>query len=380
MTTLFDDEGGDPRTHLFVVGVGAYRHLAGGREPLDHLRGVRLSQLSSPPMSARALTDWFVGEMENPDTPLGSVELLLSPPDAYALPSGGSVDVEAATIGNIAEAFDAWFARCNRHQDNMAIFYFCGHGVLREVVALLAEDFGRSEQRPFEASVDFTMTFEGMAQSVARRQLYMVDACRQVMRSTLALQRIDATALAIGMFEREHHRDAPILYASAEDDRAYARSGRPTRLAEALLRGLAGLGSELVDGRWVVTPRRLLEAASELVATESAPDAPMQRPRLGGEHAGLAAALHRLPGPPKVPVTFECVPEEAMRLAELSLVSARDATRSYRRGPSPERWTLEVDPGDYDVAARFSTGDYRETVKPFVAMPPPPPPFPLEVL
>lgn len=379
MTTLFDDEGGDPRTHLFVIGVGAYRHLAGGAEPLDHLRGVRLSQLSSPPMSARALTDWFVGEMENPDTPLGSAEMLLSPPGTYALPDGRSVEVDAATIGNIAAAFDAWLARCNRHEDNIAIFYFCGHGLMREVVALLAEDFGRSGQRPFEASVDFTMTFEGMAQSAARRQLYIIDACRQVMRSTLALQRIDSTALAIGTFEREHERDAPILYASAEDDRAYALSGRPTRLADALLKGLRGLGSEIVDGSWIVTPRRLLEAVSDLVVQENVPGAPMQRPRIGGETAGLAATLHRLASPPKIPVTIELDPERALELAELSLVPVRPG-QAYRRDPSPERWTVEVEPGDYDAVARFSTGDYRESMKSFVAVPPPPPPLSLKVL
>ncbi|HEX6208468.1 MAG TPA: caspase family protein [Actinomycetota bacterium] len=378
MTTLFDDEADGPRTHLFTMGVGTYRHLAGGDEPLDHLRGVGLGQLSSPPLSARAVTDWFIAEMDNPDAPLGSVELLLSPSQAYDLPDGRSVEVEAGTIDNLRRAFDAWFARCDRHEGNVAILSFCGHGLMREVVALLAEDFGRSAQRPFEASVDFTMTFEGMATCRARRQLYVVDACRQVMRSTLALQRIDATALAIGSFQREYERDAPILYASAEDDRAYARAGHPTRLTEALLRGLRGLGSEIVGGGWVVTSRRLLEATSDLVVRENLPDAPMQRPRLGGESAGLAVPLHRLPGPPKVPVTIECLPGEAMEVAELSLVPVRPGP-SYGRGPSPERWTLEVEPGDYDAAARFSGGDYPECRKPFVAMPPPPPPFPLEV-
>lgn len=378
MTTIFDDEADGPRTHLFTVGVGSYRHLGGGEEPLDHLRSVRLGQLSSPPLSARALTDWFVAEMDNPDAPLGSVEMLLSPSQAYDLPDGRSAEVEAGTIDNIRRAFDAWFARCDRHEGNVAVFSFCGHGLMREVVALLAEDFGRSAQRPFEASVDFSMTFEGMATCRARRQLYLVDACRQVMRSTLALQRIDATALAIGTFQREHERDAPILYASAEDDRAYARTGRPTRLAEALLRGLRGLGSEIVGGEWVVTSRRLLEATSDLVVRENLPDAPMQRPRLGGESAGLAVPMHRLPAPPKVPVTIECVPGEAMQVAELSLVPVRPGP-SYARGPSHERWTLEVEPGDYDAAARFSAGGYRECSRPFVAMPPPPPPFPLEV-
>lgn len=370
MTTLVDDESADPRTHLFVVGVGAYRHLAGGTEPLDHLRGVRLSQLASPPLSARAVTDWFLGEMRNPDTPLGSVEMLLSPSGSYRMPDGQTADVEAATIGNIAAAFDRWLGRCDRSEDNIAIFYFCGHGVMREVVALLAEDFGRSPHRPYEASVDFTMTFEGLARSKARRQVYLVDACRQVMRSTLALEKIDATALAIGTFEREHHRDAPILFASAEDDRAYARTGQPTRLADALLRCLSGRASERVGGKWVVTSRKLLEASSELIWRENLPDAPMQRPRPGGEPTGLAVPLHHPSAPPMVWATIGCVPEQAMGGAELSLVSVRDAARAYARAPSPDRWRIEIEPGDYDVAARFADGDFRDLKEELLAVPP----------
>ena len=370
MTTLLDDGSEAPRTHLFVVGVGAYRHLPGGSEPLDHLRGVRLSQLASPPLSARAVADWFLREMRNPDAPLGSAELLLSPADAYRMPDGSTVDVEGGTIDNIAAAFDRWLARCDRSEDNIAIWYLCGHGVMREVVALLAEDFGRSPHRPYEAAVDFTMTFEGLAKSKARRQLYLVDACREVMRSSLALQRIDATPLAVGTFERASHRDAPVLFASAEDDRAYARVGEPTRLADALIRCLSGLASERVDRRWVVTTRKLLEGTAEIIARENTPDAPMQRPRPGGEPTGLAVPLHRPAGPPRVATTIDCLPEQAVGLAELSLVSVRDAARAYARPPAPGRWAIEVEPGDYDVSATFRSGEYRDRKDELLALPP----------
>ena len=370
MTTLLHDDGNGPATHLFAIGVGAYRHLAGGSEPLEHLAGVRLAQLSSPPRSARTITDWFLRELHNPEAPLGSVELLVSPAESYEMPDGRDVDVEPATIANIKVAFDRWWDRCDGHEDNVAVFYFSGHGLMREIVALLAEDFGSSPQRPFESSVDFTMTFEGMARCKAGRQLYLVDACRQVMHSTLPLQRIDATALSIGEFRREGRREAPILYASAEDDRAYALRGRPTRLAEALVRSLSGAGSERIGGRWAVTFRQLVQTAAEIIDRENVPEAPMQRPRVEGEASELPTVLHVPTKTPSVGLTIGCLPEDALAQADLSLVSVRDAAKRYARRPAAAPWELEVEPGDYDVAARFATGGFHDRVDQLLAIPP----------
>jgi hypothetical protein len=371
VTTIHDTGSDGPAAHLFAVGVGAYRHLAGGQDPLDHLRGVRLSQLSSPPLSARAVTDWFLTQLNNPEVPLGSAELLTSPAEPYRLPEGTEVDVEAAALANIKTAFDRWLARCDRHEENIALFYFCGHGLMREVVALLAEDFGASPQRPFEASVDFTMTFEGMARCKARRQLYLVDACRQVMSSTLDLRQIDATALITGTFKRDGYRDAPILYASAEDDRAYALPGHPTRMAEALVRGLSGLGSERVGGRWTVTTRRVLQAVAEIISRENTPQAPMQQPRVEGEGSDLPTPLHYPKEAPEVGITIGCRPDPATGAAELSLTAVRNPSQKHRRGPHPDPWKLNLAPGDYDVTAQFPGGEFQDTQpEQLLALPP----------
>ena len=46
--------------------------------------------------------------------------------------------------------------RCDRDADNVGLFYFCGHGLESAGQMLLAEDFGVSSNRPWEAAIDFS--------------------------------------------------------------------------------------------------------------------------------------------------------------------------------------------------------------------------------
>src|SRR5579859_6268834 len=74
-----------PATHVLIIGVGKYAY---GRAAQQSLVAGDLVQLSSPPISARAMTDWFIGSFRNQNAPLGSVALLLSEhtPTAYVAP------------------------------------------------------------------------------------------------------------------------------------------------------------------------------------------------------------------------------------------------------------------------------------------------------
>src|SRR5262249_32590911 len=117
---------GGPKTHAFIVGVGRYRHLLGGG---DERPGIpALAQLTSPPISARGLADCLIGALNNPTAPLGSVELLLSEgagKPKYLPPTPGAtpITIERATSERIRGAFDRWYARCDAHKDNVALFY-----------------------------------------------------------------------------------------------------------------------------------------------------------------------------------------------------------------------------------------------------------------
>ena len=102
-----------PATHAFVVGVGRYTFLDGGAHPAAKVAGWGLKQLSSPPLSATAIADFLLGELDNPKAPLGSVELLLSPEGRYRAPTGGAshaVDpaTTATSFPTCSRAF--WFS------------------------------------------------------------------------------------------------------------------------------------------------------------------------------------------------------------------------------------------------------------------------------
>lgn len=69
-----------PQTHAIIIGVGDYPHLRNGsafrERPATSTMG--LGQLTSSPISAKAFSDWMVNNFNNPNAPLGTVELLLS--------------------------------------------------------------------------------------------------------------------------------------------------------------------------------------------------------------------------------------------------------------------------------------------------------------
>jgi hypothetical protein len=99
VTIVFDDKADEPRTHALVIGVGTYHHLPGGDgEPLKKDFG--LTQLRSPPISAREITSWLLNCLNNPAAPLGSVDLLLSPAQNLEFRDGRQVPIEDATMSN----------------------------------------------------------------------------------------------------------------------------------------------------------------------------------------------------------------------------------------------------------------------------------------
>ena len=202
MTSVFTSTGYQggvclPGTHVFIVGVGEYTCLLGG-DPARLLdKPMGLGQLSSPPLSAIALADWFVGgqtpdsnadEREgfhNPDVPLASVELLVSPGLDYQCPGGTTVAVDAATRDNIDACYVAWLARAKSHPGNIAVFYFCGHGVAGSSDYILPSDFGAHRKNPWSNAIDIAETARAARREVGGSLYFFVDACRQVSRDSL---------------------------------------------------------------------------------------------------------------------------------------------------------------------------------------------------
>jgi len=153
------DPGGAPATHALVVGVGEYPWLIGGTEQANAALAEGMGQLSSPPASARAITDWLLGSHADPTAPLATIDLLLSAADgeqSYRPEGGDTVAVDMAEKEALVAAIRAWRTRCDSHPGNVALFFFCGHGVGRGFdLALLARDFGAEPEQPFDHSIWF---------------------------------------------------------------------------------------------------------------------------------------------------------------------------------------------------------------------------------
>ena len=183
MTQLFFSTGKPgPGLHALVIGVGAYAHLEGGSgtEIEDPLRYGNLGQLTSPPRSALAFANWL--RESNHDrwkAPLATIELLISPAPSDPDPAGSSLIFPDATIDGILAAFDAWTQRCGSDANNVAVFYFCGHGLQSEEQILLASDFGRYSNH-FRGAFAFDSTREAFLQRLPKTQCFFVDACREV--------------------------------------------------------------------------------------------------------------------------------------------------------------------------------------------------------
>lgn len=345
-------------THVLAVGVGRYPHLVGGD-------GVRLKdhqglgQLSSPPVSARAVATWFSESFRNPTRPLASVRLLVSEanPTPWVAPDGSPKAVAPATMDEVTAAFKAWFADGDSHEDNLLVFYFCGHGLASgAITALLTEDFGADPLNALDGAIDFHRNRLGMSRCKAKQQLYLVDACRtdadMTRYSVDYAGRVFVQPKAMGgTVER------PVLYSTLLGQPAHGRVGMPSHFAQALIEAFEGAGGERSQGDWRVRTSTLHFAI----------DAHLHRRIRAGEiSAQIAPAdnltsfdLHYLDKPPAVPVIVSCRPDQALPSATLRCLSGANVV--VQRPPGNEPWEVSLPVGMYDFEATFAPGTFQPT-------------------
>lgn len=283
MTTVFHSgnqgDTGLPGTHVFIVGVGEYPCLLGG-DPgrlLDKPMG--LGQLSSPPLSAVAMADWFLRRQvfgaevddrvgfHNPHSPLASVEMLMSPYFSYKCPDGTIAAVDPATLNNIDACYGAWLERAKSHAGNIAVFYFCGHGAAGSSDYILPSDFGTHKKNPWSDAIDITETARAARREVSGSLYFFIDACRESSRDSLmpganppALQYVDFDKRVL-CFARM------LLWATGEGATAFGAKGQVSRFSAALIEALSEFyGEELEDrGGWAVTGEALAKSVRTIL-------------------------------------------------------------------------------------------------------------------
>lgn len=324
-----------PRTHALVIGVGDYPYLENG----DLYRGTAeiggLRQLTSPPVSANAFASWLAAKLANRDAPIGSVRVVLSD-GAFA-----------AGFKAIANQFDSWLEDCNTHSDNVAIFYFCGHGFNYEgTQLLLAEDFGESPNRSLENAIDFRTTWLGMHRCMANSQLYILDCCREIPFDSLRLEAKPRELLsANGVLKR---RDARIIYSAPLGKKAFGDAKSASTFTTQLLRCLEGFAADRPDsGIWKVTTESLARSVGRAMEFQHSPDADFSA---NGGDSNFETDIHEL-NQAKVFARVSCLPPEALGRGTFTF---HNSTISYERiPPFSAPWELEMQQGNYDLAASF---------------------------
>lgn len=254
MTLVFDRiDDGSGQTHALVIGVGGYKHLFGGSDPKNQVIpqiGV-LKQLTTAPRSAIAFAEFLIETQDQWRSPLGSVELLYSTPPEDDLQVPADFDAQGAAFAEIQEAYDAWRERCDKHQDNIAVLYFCGHGVEKEEQYLLAEDFGKSPGNPWLGSFAIDSTQLAFWACKAQTQCFFIDACREI---TDSMKEYDITVLPLETpnFSQPEADSTMIMKATAGRETALGPKKGVAYCTQALIRGFRGDAADQDGSGWVV--------------------------------------------------------------------------------------------------------------------------------
>lgn len=348
MSLVFADDGSpDARTHALVIGIGGYRHLVDGEDEREQvLENVAvLKQLTSPPRSAVAIAEWLVQHGQELRAPLGSLELLVSvaPGDAPALPAGVA---SGATRQNIQDAYDAWRERCDRNSDNIALFYYCGHGLEKVEHYLLAEDFGASPNNPWLGAFAFDTTRLAFHACAARTQCFFIDACRKL---TAAMLRKEPDAHAL---EQVDHATPECEYdltikGSAKNEEAFGPPGEPSYFATALLKALNGSAARNSGAGWNVETGQVAAHITEIMRLVKPSEGTPQR---CPAHVTDSTVLLTV-ADPRVPVILSCVPEAANAVANLGWQAVGAATVEAKTGGP---WSFESPPGMFVASAEFA--------------------------
>lgn len=258
----------EPGTHVLIVGVGRYGY---GKGEGESLIGGDLKQLTSPPISARAMADWFLGKFQHPAKPLASLSLVISEaqPAPYQLPGGGAaVHPPGATLAGVKAAAKCWAARVGANKENLAVFYFCGHGAsLGQAAALLLEDFGEPGAE-YEGAIELDTLRGTMRNSPAIQQVFLLDCCRtnadDLYRNETT---IGSRIVSVPSFQRGHHTPPQqfVLFPTIDGEEAFGIKDNVSAFTSSIIDAMSFAAADGSTGVWRTTTGSLLSAVDQLV-------------------------------------------------------------------------------------------------------------------
>jgi hypothetical protein len=363
---FYDASQEGPATHALVIGVGGYDHLRGGASTRKLQRATRfgnLGQLTSPPRSAVAFARFLTSRPHDWLAPLSTVDLLIStgPGDKLERTVGRSAP---ATRDSIQTAFDSWWERCDTHPENVAIFYFCGHGLQATNQVLLASDFGATGN-PWAQAFDLNKTRQAFTANRARTQVFLIDACREVTTSNVEVPDPSAPPLREPeMRQPENCEHDLTIQATSRTKKAHGYEGDVSYFTKAVLHALAGGAAKARNGEWWVRSDLIAGNIKQLIELAGGTD---PRPVAA---TSSATQLYRLPGAPDVRLEFGCNPAAATRAADLACWQPPAGSRQARPTRNAKPWRLCVPAGIYQLEASFPDRSFQDAIDLFSVEPP----------
>lgn len=219
------------------------------------------------------MADWLLTSFHNPHKPLASLSLLVSDavPTAYRppRPDGAAAIVPLpATLANVKQAARHWTDRVGTHQDNLAVFYFCGHGAsLGQQAALLLEDFGEPGA-DFEAAVDLDILRGTMRNSRAIQQVYLLDCCRTSADDFYRNEpSLGSRVVSVASFQRGHSIPPQqfVLFPTIDGEEAFGIRDRVSAFTSSMIDAMSFAAADGATGVWRTTTGSLLSAVDLLV-------------------------------------------------------------------------------------------------------------------
>jgi len=335
-----DDLVDGPGLHALIVGVSDYQNLPSKKDPRPRSKynTLGLLKLSCAARSAYRLYHWLVQAQDGLPQRLKSCRLLLSPTECErdGLPPG--LKFAAATRANFVRAAHDWRIAAGSHRDNVALFYFAGHGLaftsISDVkdILLLQDAFDVSGTR-FEKTALLNNLYVGMGfpdphttgADVASRQLFLLDMCRTWPPELEGLPEPDTpTVFEYRGMPRAH--EAPMLCAAMPDAKAWGVEDDESFFIKGLMacleRGQAARPPD-VPGRagvWEIKVTSIYDAMNnhfEDLTGHSPPPGPHGSRVFDQPHGTGSFLVHTRKRAPEVKVKFSIEPAEARGLTHV---------------------------------------------------------------
>jgi hypothetical protein len=253
----------------------------------------------------------------NPDVPLASLRVLLSPaagesihPDIAAHLNGPAPATRAAVEAELRQFRDD----CRKNPQNAAFVYIAGHGIQlnKRGAVVLLHDFGDPEHvTELQGAVDVVRCHDGMDENgIAQNQIWFCDACRQEPAVARRFERLEgALALSEGLGQVSA---SPLFLASSARQNAFAETDGTSIFSRALLWALRGGGAAGPDNHcdmWHVGTTQLIQALPQKVKSILADYAEEQNVDVTGRVLEMVA--QRFTDPPPVDIVVNLRPEDA---------------------------------------------------------------------